>query len=214
MDEAQLTMALGEVASEPVDHLVGIGIETRAGDSDHLDPMQLELLLPQAVVLEGRVSAVGLEDVEFDCEAQLRPVDVQHEAVNVDVCRWRRQAGLADSSEETALEAGEGEVSREIDAEGAPKWPDAVMAAGPGQERLDRAEIEEAAFLGQIEEAFETTRRCGGNIEEGARQCGDGDSVDNGEVDRLDYLGVVDANRKAGPATHRTGDMKRRGTPI
>jgi hypothetical protein len=214
MGEAQVAMALDEMTSESVDHLVGICVEARAGDSDHLDPMQLQLLLPQAIVLERRVSAVGLIDIEFDREAQLRPVRIQHEAVDGDVRRWGRQTSPADGGQEATLEPGEGQTSRKVDAEGAPKWPDAVMAAGAGQERLDRAEVEEVALLRQIKETLETARRCGGNIEKGARQCGDRDSVDNGTVSRLEYLGVMNANRQAGPATYRTGDVKRRGTPI
>jgi hypothetical protein len=213
MGEAQLAMALGEVAFEPADHLVGVGIETRAGDSDHLDSVQLQLLLPQAVALEGRVSAVGLVDVEFDRESQLRPVHIEHEAVDGQVRRWGRQAGLPDGGQEATLKPGEGQVSREIDAEGAPQRPDAVMTTGARQERIDRAEIEEAALLGQVEEAFETTRRRGGNIEEGARQRGDRDAVDNGAIGRLEYLGVVNANRQAWPAAHRTSDVERPRAP-
>jgi hypothetical protein len=188
-------MALGEVALEPIDHLFGIGIEARAGDSDHLNPVQLQLLLPQSVALEGRVTAMGLIDVEFDREAQLRPVHVEHEAVDGGVRRWGRQTRPADSSQKAALELGEGQVTREIDAERASEGSNAMMAAGAGQERLDCAKVEKAALFGQVQETFETTGRCGGNIEKSAWQCGDRNAVDDSAVDRLEYLGVMNANR-------------------
>jgi hypothetical protein len=192
----------------------GISIEARAGDSDHLDPTQLQLLLPQSVALEGRMTAMGLVDVEFDREAQLRPIHVEHKAVDGGVRRWGRQARPADSGQEAALELGEGQISREIDAEGASEGSDAVMATGASQERLDCAEVEEAALLGEVEESFEMPRRGGGDIEKSARQCGDRNAVDKGAIDRLEYLGVMDASRQAGPSAHRAGGVERCRTPL
>ncbi len=78
----QFTPALAEVTPETVDDFIGIGVEARAGDSDHLDPMQLQLLLSPSIALERSVAPMKVEDVKFNGEEELRPIRVEHVAVN------------------------------------------------------------------------------------------------------------------------------------
>lgn len=213
MGKAQFAITLCEVAPESVYDSAGVGIETRTGDADHLDPVQLQLLLAQPVALERRVTAMGLVDIEFDRKAQIRPVHIEHETVDCNVRRWGRQTAAADGSQETALELGERQVFGNVDPQGTPQGSNPVMATGTSQEGFNCVEIEEASPLGEVQEAFEAMGCSGGDIEEGARHRGNRNAVDDGTVLRLEYLRVVDANRQPGPAAHRTGDVKRRRTP-
>jgi hypothetical protein len=70
--------------------LLGFALQALVGDADHLHTHQLQLLLAQAISLEGSTSPVSLEDVEFDRKTLLGPVDVQLVARDVEASRRPR----------------------------------------------------------------------------------------------------------------------------
>ncbi|HSS04958.1 MAG TPA: hypothetical protein VLK89_07210 [Solirubrobacterales bacterium] len=78
----------------PLDHGPRLTIDAEAGDPDHLDTDQLQLLLSEAIALKGFTRAVARIDVKFDDEALALPVGVQLVPGDVETCRGQRQASL------------------------------------------------------------------------------------------------------------------------
>jgi hypothetical protein len=70
---------------QPRQHRPGFAREAPSGDAGHPDPRQEEVLAADPVLLEGLARAVGLEEIEFDREAVLGPIDVDLDAGEVEV---------------------------------------------------------------------------------------------------------------------------------
>ena len=68
-----------EQASNSADHLLWFAFQPRSGNTGHRDPRQQQILLALAIALEGGASAVRLEDVEFNREAEFGPIAVELE---------------------------------------------------------------------------------------------------------------------------------------
>lgn len=79
-------------------------VEPAAGHPDHLDADELQILLSEAIPLEGRPRAVELIRVEFDRKPMLRPVSIELVPLDEAVGCGHRQAGIPDELEETALD--------------------------------------------------------------------------------------------------------------
>src|SRR4029077_14877955 len=129
--------ALRQQSGDSVDDLTRFPFEARAGDPDHLDLGQLQLLLAEPVALEGAPRAVGLEGVQFHREALLGPVDVELEADLVEASRGPRQPGLRDQVEEATLQAGASKRGGLVEGESSSQCPGAVMAGVAGEDRFD-----------------------------------------------------------------------------
>ena len=66
-------------------------------------PVQLQIVLPQAVTLEGGAGAVGLEEVEFDGETLRLASRRRARSRDVEVGRGGGQTGGDDGAEEARL---------------------------------------------------------------------------------------------------------------
>jgi hypothetical protein len=145
----------GEVANDGG----GFAVEAGLGDPDHLDPDYLQLLLAEVVALEGSPGTVRLEEIEFDREAQLRPVRVELLPSDVEVHRGRREAGGDDEVAEAPLEAraGEGRV-RLVEREGLAKAPAPAVAAGAVEEGFDGCDIQQVPFFSPLEMTVQLVR--------------------------------------------------------
>ena len=167
-----------EERCDALDRLFRFAVEAVARYADHLDAVQLERLVADAIFLEGEAAAVGLEDVEFDGEALWLPVDVELVAGEVVGGRRSWKACLFDEIQEASLQAGAGEQRRTVERERPAQAGTARMVPGAREERVHRTEVEETMFFASLEHAIETRgREDGGKVEEGARHGGDWDAL-------------------------------------
>jgi hypothetical protein len=75
--ETELTPSLLQQGADAFHHSAWFSVETGTGDSSHLDPVQLEILLAQSITLEGGGTSVSLVNVELDHETLLLPIGVE-----------------------------------------------------------------------------------------------------------------------------------------
>lgn len=90
-------MAL-EQPGDARDDRIRFARKAHVGDPHHPDPVQQQVLLTEAVALEGGVGPVRRVGVQFDREAVLGPVDVELEAMDDEVGRGTRRPAARTAS--------------------------------------------------------------------------------------------------------------------
>jgi hypothetical protein len=103
--DCQPMTSLREEGDNTLDNRVGLAIEAATGYADHLNSMQLQLLLAKAIALEGTTAAMGLVDIEFDGKALHLPIKVKLVPSNIAASRGRGQPRTLRQLEKTPLEA-------------------------------------------------------------------------------------------------------------
>jgi sirohydrochlorin ferrochelatase len=95
---------------------------------------------------------MGLEDIEFDGEVPLGPVDVELEAELDVVGRGSWQAGGENQIEEAPLEVGAGDAEWPVEGDSAPQGARAGVPGTTGQKRVDRAEVEKLEIFAAVDD--------------------------------------------------------------
>jgi hypothetical protein len=212
----QLLAPALEQLSEVAQDRLRFPLEPRRRDADHLDSQQLQLLLATAVALEGGAAAVRLEEIEFDREAQVRPVSVELELSDVEVHRRSRKAGPYDHSAETPLElrAREGGV-RPMDGDRPCEPPPPAVPTGASQHIINRGHIKEVPVFGPLQVSLQLFRpRPNRQVKQRSRNGRDGGALANRPIllsqDRREMTRKVRlARRRVGAVTCITSGVKR-----
>ena len=99
---------------------------------------------------------MGLVEVEFDCEAELRPVGIELVTVRVEVHRGGGDAGAPNPFAEVLLEAraGEGQVGL-VEGKRPPQPAAAEVPTGAVEHVLERTKVEEAEFFDPLEQTVQ-----------------------------------------------------------
>jgi hypothetical protein len=194
---------------DTLDHDLRFALQARAGDPDHLHPDQLQLLLADPVALEGGAGAVGLEEVEFDGEALLRPVGVELVARDDEIHRRPRQPGAPGKRTEAALEARAGDRGvRPVEIDRGAQGAAAGVMAAAVENRFQSAEVEQFVFFAASQHRFDPVgRERAREVELRPRQGRDRDPVDEPPV-LIRQVGVVDGELRLAMASIRRGDVE------
>lgn len=98
-----------------------------------------------------------LEEVEFDREAEVEPVEVELVPLDVEAGGVTRQAGLGEQAKEQLLRVRAGEGGRLVDGERAAEASGAAVALVAGQRRFDRPQVEEVQLFAALEDPLQPT---------------------------------------------------------
>ena len=211
---SQLAPPLLQEADDTREHGAGFAGEADVGDAGHLDPDELQILLAQAVALEGPVRAMSGVGVKFYDEAILRPIDVKLEARLDEVGRGARQARPQNRCEEAPLELRARERGRLVERDRPPQPSPAMMPPRPLEQILHRAEVELLQLFAALQHPLQLVGPEGsGEIEQGPGDRGERNSLGRSAVLLPQPARAVDANRQPLPAGNRAGDVKRGGAP-
>ena len=165
------------------------------------------------VALEGVAGAVRLAGVEFDAEAELRPVDVDLVADLVPAGRGTRQAGGDEVLDESPLELRAGRRRRLVDRQRVAQALRAVVPAVALDHRVDRVEVEQPELFGagrgpaRSWSAAQLPRQ----VEQRPRDRGDRDPVDHRPVllDQVPRPVPTDPFRRRMVPRHERRDLER-----
>jgi hypothetical protein len=141
---------LGEEPAHPFDHPPRFVLQPRPGNARHPDPIEQQVLLTEAVPLEGTRAAVRLVDVEFDYEPLPGPVDVKLISELVEARDRFRQACLLDQLKESKLQPRARERRRPVELETPAQPPVAWVTFGAREQLIDRAQVEQLQLFGSL----------------------------------------------------------------
>ncbi len=153
---------------------------------------------PVARLLGGR--AVVAQPVGLDDQAELRPEEVDSEAVEVSLRQRRGQTGAPGDRQEAPLELGLGE-GEGVALEQAPERGRAALGPAAGERRAQSLRIDEVEPVRLVDESLELARgQAGGEVQHGADRTGDTDAVEGREVG-LGERAAVEADAGAARAS-------------
>jgi hypothetical protein len=162
------------------------------------------LITPPVLRLLGRRPVVA-QPVGLDHQAELRPVEVNAKAIQLDLGQRRRQAGASGKRQEKTLESGVGQ------GEGLSVEQVAQMtAAGPARAPLDRCpqilRVDQVESVSLVDGELELIPAdAGGEVDQRPDRIGDGDPIHDGVTRRVEPLLPMDADGRPS-AADRAGD--------
>jgi hypothetical protein len=154
---AQFLSTALEQESNPPGKLVRLPAQAIAGDSDHLDAGELQVLLSFSIVLERGSGSVCIPSVELDRESLFFPVQVDLVTLDEIVYGGLWQARPTQKTQKLALAAGACKGGSAIDIHRLLQSTSAGVAPHVIQEAVDRGQIEQVAAIGSIKGGFEAS---------------------------------------------------------
>ncbi len=109
--------------------------------------------------------------------------------------------------DEATLETRAGEGGRAVESERSTQASGARMAAGAGEDCVDRTKIKQAQLFGKLDRPLETVgRQRGGKIEQSSRDSGNRNALMEGAVVRGE-TGMMEGEPCPAPSPGRRGDV-------